>query len=574
METFRPMAVLVSLLQFNSVHAAHPLVPNKPHLVHIVMDDVGHNDLGYVNDRVRTPTIDSLAHSGLKLDKFYAFKECAPSRGSILTGRYPYHFGYYRNPSDEGGVPLDFAMLPKILRDRAGYKTHAVGKWHVGFPTRAHTATFRGFESWIGYYHWGEEYFSHVFPPEYKGKVKCRGVDFSNNSGTDMRPFAKGSAVDGIYSMDVFVSETRRVIQAHPAFEPLYLYLAFQNVHDPYDVPQKYINGVDRRTTDATRRNFSGMVTALDDGIEAVLEELKGAGMYENSVILLTSDNGGELPFAADLGPGGGAGNNWPLRGGKFSLWEGGIRARAILHSPLLPATRQGATYHGLMHVSDIYPTFAALAGITFDSIAHTTGSYPLDGVDLSDALWGAPGATKRKEILHQPLGKHWDGSCTQGDLANPFRPSCGAAITRWPYKLIHGYAGDNRTLPLNDDDYHRRRPVADGSNWVAKIPGLALPPPGSLGSRLPPPSGAPCVAHPCLFDLAADESEQHDIAAEHQDIVAELTARLWEYGADGAEPQPAEANIPTWSDEQCAVVTSTGSWQPWHDNEEMIVNV
>lgn len=547
--------------------AVPEVAPRRPHLVHIVMDDVGHNDLGYMNDRVRTPTIDSLVADGLRLDRFYAFKECAPSRGSILTGRYPYHFGYYRNPSDEGGVPVEFAMLPQVLRDRAGYRAHAIGKWHVGFATREHTPTYRGFSTWIGYYHWGEEYFTHVFPPMYKKDVKCRGVDFSNNSGTELRPFQSGSAVHGVYSMDIFLAEASRVIRAHPAEEPLYLYLAFQNVHDPYEVPQTYVDRVDNRTTDATRRKFSAMVTALDDGVAAVVAELKSAGLYENSVIFVNADNGGELPYAAELGPGGGAGNNWPLRGGKFSLWEGGIRARAILHSPLLPASRRGATYSGLMHVSDIYPTFASLAGLSYDSIARSTGPYPLDGVDLQGALWGQAGAHERMEVLHQPLGKHWDGSCTEGDLANPFRPSCGAGITRWPYKLIYGYAGDNRTVQLSDGDYHKRPPSQE-SSLITASGGEGG---GVSGLLVAPPSGAPCVAAPCLFDLAVDESEENDVASEHPDLVRELTARLWEYGASGAEPQPAEALIPVFSDAQCASVTRTGSWQPWESAGEAL---
>ena len=261
---------------------------------------------------MHTPTLDALASDGLKLSHFYTFKECAPSRGSIMTGRYPFHFGYYRNPSDEGAVPLSFSLLPEVLRAKAGYACAAVGKWHVGFRTKRHTPTMRGFDSWLGYYHWGEGYFHHEFPPAYKGATKCRGVDLNNNTGSSLRPFGNASAaVDGVYSMDLFVAEARRVILRHAnasasaapgtaaADKPLYLYAAFQNVHDPYEVPESYVEKVDPAVVDLSRRNFSAMLTALDDGVAAVVGALKEAGMYERSVILVNADNGGELPYAA-----------------------------------------------------------------------------------------------------------------------------------------------------------------------------------------------------------------------------------------------------------------------------------
>ena len=102
------------------------------------MDDIGWNDLGFVNPQILTPNIDKLAtKQGLLLTHFYTAKECAPTRGALMTGRAPYHFGYYRNPSDEGGVPLEYKLLPEILGSisTASYATHAVGKWHVSCAT-------------------------------------------------------------------------------------------------------------------------------------------------------------------------------------------------------------------------------------------------------------------------------------------------------------------------------------------------------------------------------------------------------------------------------------------------------
>jgi arylsulfatase A-like enzyme len=151
-----------------------------PNIVHVVMDDIGWNDLGFMNKDILSPRIDTLVEESLLLTHFYTAKECAPTRGSAMTGRMPYHFGYYRNPSDEGGVPLEYALLPQILAAApTPYSSHAIGKWHLGFKTPNHTATYRGFDTWMGYYHWGEDYFTHAFPPAYKGATSPASLPLS-----------------------------------------------------------------------------------------------------------------------------------------------------------------------------------------------------------------------------------------------------------------------------------------------------------------------------------------------------------------------------------------------------------
>lgn len=296
--------------------------------------------------------------------------------------------------------------------------------------------------------------------------------------------------------------------------------------------------------------------------------------MYNNSVMLFTTDNGGELPYAPELGPGGGAGSNYPLRGGKFSLWEGGVRGLAFIHSPLLPWAQCGSSYTDLVHVIDIYPTLAGLAGV--NASTFSTGPYPLDGIDLSASLWGDGAARRRHEILHQPLGKYWDGNCSAGDLANKFRPSCGAGITRWPYKLLFGYAGDNRSLP-NPDGFYRALSIGAGevggyhelSVGQAGVPVHVL---GEVVAGVPAPAGAPCVARPCVFNVETDPNELQNIADSHPDVVKELMAALWAYGDTGADPQPGgDDTEPT--DAQCASVTSSGSWKPgWGSEPDVIM--
>ena len=255
-----------------------------------------------------------------------------------------------------------------------------------------------------------------------------------------------------------------------------------------------------------------------------------------------------------------------PHLNAQFSLFEGGLRAHAFVHSPLLPSARRGASFNGLAHTSDIYPTFAALAGLSPDDIAHT-GPFAPDGFDLSAALWGTDGggAGPRAEVLHQPLNDHWNGSCSAGDLANGFQPSCGAGITVWPFKLITGFGGDNRTMPLPDSNY-RAVPTTQARHAMSdRLAALAGPPHERERRFLPPPAGAQCVATPCLFDLSTDPNEEHDLGAlpEHADTVSELVSKLYAYGKDGPEPAPGSDDGVT-SDAECEVVDATGSWQPW----------
>lgn len=170
-------------------------------IIHIVADDIGANDL--LTGTTATPRVSALAASGWTLERFYTAPSCAPSRASVMTGRLPFHFGYYvkcvlllplpssllllispptASPSDEGGIPAQYELLPAALK-KAGFATHMLGKWHGGFKYKTMTPTYRGFDSFFGFYHWGEEYYDHVFPPYYKGKQKCRGVDLSNSTG-------------------------------------------------------------------------------------------------------------------------------------------------------------------------------------------------------------------------------------------------------------------------------------------------------------------------------------------------------------------------------------------------------
>ena len=200
---------------------------SPPHILHIMMDDVGHNDLGYKNGLMRSPNIDRLAAEGVRLTNHHAFKVCAPSRSSFHTGRLPWQMGYYDNSgaatpwedvdSNRLGASRDFTLLPELLAQR-NYSSHAIGKWHLGHATRQYTPTYRGYESFMGYYDaMTEDYWAHTHAT---GGADCRGPGLgglwnalSNASGSALRL----SADNGTYESTLYADEAIRKIQAHAA---------------------------------------------------------------------------------------------------------------------------------------------------------------------------------------------------------------------------------------------------------------------------------------------------------------------------------------------------------------------
>ncbi|XP_013421298.1 arylsulfatase B [Lingula anatina] len=308
-----------------------------PNIVFIVADDLGFNDVGFNNPDILSPNIDKLASEGVILDQSYVHPVCTPSRSAFMTGLYPWKAGLQHgtiHPLQPVCAPYNVTFLPEVLR-KQGYATHMVGKWHLGFCNWNCTPTYRGFDSFFGFYSGMEDYYAHT-----------------RDNGLDLRDDEKPDRLDGgIYSAELFAMRAKRIITNHDKNRPLFLYLPFQNVHAPVQVPRRYSN-MYAHIQDETRRNFSGMVSAMDEAIGNITTALKEAGLYDNTLIAFTSDNGGS-PFRG--------GNNFPLRGSKASIWEGGTRAVAFVHGPMLQKT--GYRHNGKFHAVDWFQTFLAVAG-------------------------------------------------------------------------------------------------------------------------------------------------------------------------------------------------------------------
>ncbi|EDQ90947.1 uncharacterized protein MONBRDRAFT_891, partial [Monosiga brevicollis MX1] len=328
------------------------------HHLQIMADDLGYYDLGYRNPDSITPNIDQLAtQEGVILDNAYGYRYCSPSRASFLTGRVPIHV-HQGNPglAAAGCTNLNYTMIPAQLR-RAGYRTAMVGKWHQGASLPECLPVNRGFDTSFGYLS-GEE--DHMDQTTNGGQ--CNVTDFWLDSGPAIRR-------NGTYSSFQYNDAIVDIIQQHAPEQPLMLYAALQNVHGPYEVPERYrakfpadkncTETGDNPTSQCTRDFMLAMVNVLDDIVGNITRALKANGMWNNTVLVFSSDNGGAVPGA----PQHGSMNNHPLRGGKVAYFEGGVRTAAFVASPLLPKSIRGTELRGLIHISDWYATFCHLAG-------------------------------------------------------------------------------------------------------------------------------------------------------------------------------------------------------------------
>ena len=386
-----------------------------PHVLLAVADDLGWNDVSFHGSEISTPNLDRLAlgnHSA-HLVNYYGQSICTPARSSMLTGRYASHTGMqhsYWVQGQAGGLPLKF----KTLADRfaeVGYARHAVGKWHLGFESWSYTPLGRGFESYYGYLGGGEDYLSH----------KTGGfVDLTANRTAVL-------TAGGVYSTVLFADQAIARINDHAALgdrRPLFLYLAFQAVHSPLQAPQEWI---DRYSwlTDPNRRVMAAMTSCMDEQFGRVVDALEGAGMWSQTVLAFVADNGGP-PYVAN--------SNWPMRGGKWTMWEGGTHLTGFIHAPshLPEAPRR---FEGLMHQADLLPTLLGASGVVAVNDSVTP---PMDGLNMWPALLNpADVHGPRRSVL-----LNVDPTNQGGELHDPGGWSGYAGIRVGEFKLVLGDPG------------------------------------------------------------------------------------------------------------------------------------
>lgn len=322
--------------------------PRRPHVLFILADDLGWGDVGFHGGQIKTPTLDALAASGARLEQFYVQPVCSPTRAALLTGRYPIRHGLQVGvvrPWAQHGLPLEERTLSQALGE-AGYQTAICGKWHLGHCQPAYLPTQRGFLHQYGHYNGALDYFTHL---------RDGGHDWHRD---DRACYDQG------YSTFLLAEEAVRLIRRHDPQEPLFLYLPFNAVHSPHQVPEKY--SAPYGDLKEPRRTYAGMVTAMDEAIGQVVAALDEKRMRPDTLIVFASDNGGPAPGRVT--------SNGPYRAGKGTLYEGGVRVVAF--AAWQRHIQPGSVINQPLHMVDWYPTLLKLAGASLEQ------RLPIDGRD------------------------------------------------------------------------------------------------------------------------------------------------------------------------------------------------
>jgi arylsulfatase A-like enzyme len=436
--TVRPHPATAALLCAFAACALPPSHEPPPDVVLIVADDLGYGDLGCFGGRIPTPNLDRLAQQGARLTDFHVAQAvCGASRAAILTGCYPNRVGLFGAPDHTAtrGIAARETTLADLLRAR-GYVTAIVGKWHLGHQPEF-SPLRHGFDEWFGLPYSNDMWPGNAQRPGYYPPLPLHDGD---------------AVVEADPPMDTLTTRyTERAasfVERHRG-QPFFLYFAHTMPHVPL--------GVHPSRAGATGMGlYADVVHELDWSTGEILAALDRAGVADHTIVVFTSDNGPWLPYGDH------AGSALPLREGKGTTFEGGIRVPCLLRWP--GVTRAGSTVGALAATMDLLPTIAAAAGAPLPPL-------PIDGVDLRPAL-AADGNEPRTTLL-----------CWWGEELQAVRQG------RWKLHFAH----EHRT--------QSGPPGRDGA------------PAGETTARI-------ALA---LFDLDADPGERRDVAAQHPDVVAAL---------------------------------------------------
>lgn len=423
-----------------------------PNIVLILADDLGWNDVGYHGSEISTPNIDALAAQGVVLNQFHSQPTCTPTRAALMTGKSPQRMGIYRQFAkiSTEGLPVSEKTLADHLR-AAGYQTWLTGKWHLGHSRAEFHPNARGFDHFYGHVTGGIGYWDHVHGG---------GLDWQRN-GRTLRE-------EG-YSTHLIAEEAVRLVRTRQPSRPFFLYASFNAPHLPNEAPEKAMQAY-AGIENPQRRVHAAMVTELDAAVGEIVRTLEDEKLLDDTLIWFMSDNGG---LNRDAGLGGfltlaealddwfeapvpirflefirtnaldGGSDNGPLRFGKGSVYEGGVRVPSfVTFPPALDPHRSDA----MVTVQDVLPTLLAAAALE-----------PADGLD---------GRNRWPELRQEP------GESPPADYVT-IGQNGAQAYYRWPWKLI-ATNGQHELYNLETDPLEEQN-LADVETEVVSTLALEL---------------------------------------------------------------------------------------------------
>lgn len=410
-----------------------------PNIVFVLADDLGWTDLGCQGSRYyETPAIDELAAEGMRFTAYYNCQNCAPTRAAIMSGQYAPRTGIYTVGSGARGKAKDRGMIPaENVRElpletttvaeairRAGYRTGMFGKWHLG-TDEAHHPAQRGFEEAI--------------------VVNGRHFDF--------KPIPPQPVQANVYLADWLTDHAVDFMRRHRE-EPFFLYLPHFAVHSPLHARAELIERFRRKPAVDGHNHavYAAMIASVDESVGRVMACLDSLGLVDDTVLIFSSDNGGVGGYASPAFEGRkGTTDNWPLREGKGSLHEGGIRVPFIVRWP--GRVKAGSRCDvPLVHV-DLYPTFLALAG------AQAPAGQILDGTSFAGLLTGEAAGER------PPIYWHFPGYLESYIRENTWRTTPVSVVRDGNFKLMEFF--EDGSLEL----YNLRDDLSETTNLAATMP-------------------------------------------------------------------------------------------------------
>lgn len=425
---------------------------DKPNLLVVVVDDLGWSDIGYNNPTFPTPTIDALAKEGILLGSFYTASTCTPSRSQLMTGRYNYRIGMQDSvlhSTEPRGVPLKEEFLSSKLGN-LGYRTAALGKWHLGMHQPQYTPLRRGFDLHYGILTGGGDHSHHVsvsqlFSPHNTSDVLVPETSLTSGlkgkqGATDTTTATSVSAPSeftfqgynlweegepsqdnykDMHSTDLYTEKAvnyMKQLSQEGSEDPWFIYLAYQALHDPIDTSPKWYTGnscesiaepegggqagVDWKN----RVILCGMMAQIDHGVSQLEDELMSSGQWDNTVLVFMSDNGGVMKHGS---------LNTPFRGEKGMSWEGGVRVPAFISggyttNALKNSMLNPYTFDSMVHITDLHATLVGLAGGRSQEPQETLNNYneisfvpAVDGLDQWEAWTSTKEPVRDSMVLH-----------------------------------------------------------------------------------------------------------------------------------------------------------------------------
>lgn len=334
------MYIIALLSIITSVFAQAPLA--QPNVLVIVTDDMGYGDLScYGSLQIPTPNLDSLAKRGVRFtDAYVSSSVCSPSRAGIMTGRNGSRFGYEHNlhlaknvTPEYIGIPLNEKLLPEYLSE-LGYRTGLVGKWHLGESVEGHHPNNRGFDYFFGILSGSHPY----WPTPGKHRLERNGVAVID--------------IGSPYLTDWFTDEAIEFTKAKDSDgKPWFLFLSYNTPHSPLQAKEADLEKFSH-ITNVQRRKYCAMQSCMDENVGRIIKHLKDRNEFDNTVIVFLSDNGGSVEVSHAV--------NAPLRGGKGTFLEGGLRVPMILSWPKEISSQ---VYTKQVVATDILGTLVSAAG-------------------------------------------------------------------------------------------------------------------------------------------------------------------------------------------------------------------